>query len=58
MIKAFSVNDEPTRLVIKALGNPKYTWRFVSGLMKETNLAADEVLKAINWLLENDLSQN
>lgn len=55
MIKAFSVNDEPTRLVIKALGNPKYTWRFVSGLMKETNLAADEVLKAINWLLENEL---
>jgi hypothetical protein len=54
-VKGFSVNDEPTRLVMKALGNPKYTWRYVGGLMKETNLSAREVLAPINWLRENKL---
>ncbi len=54
-VKAFSVNDELTSLVMKALGNPKYTWRYESGLMKETKLSAKEVLKSIAWLLENKL---
>ena len=38
-VKAFSVNDEDTRLVIKALGNTDYTWRYLGGLAAETKLS-------------------
>ena len=54
-VQAFSINDTPTRLVMNALGNPKYTWRYMGGLMKETNLSKEEVSKSISWLLENKL---
>jgi len=55
-VRGFSVNNEPTRMVMKALGNPKYTWRYLGGLMKETRLSAAEVLSPIAWLLENKLA--
>ncbi|MCX5846263.1 MAG: hypothetical protein NTW12_07890 [Deltaproteobacteria bacterium] len=54
-INAFSVNDEATRLVMKALGNPNYTWRYSAGLTKETKLPLKEILASIAWLLENKL---
>lgn len=54
-VKAFSVNDQATRLVIKAFGNPKYTWRYLGGLIAETQLSEKEVLASVNWLLENML---
>ena len=53
--KGFSVNDQTTRSVIKALGNPKYTWRYLGGLIAETQRPEKEVLAAVNWLLENSL---
>lgn len=54
-MKGFSVNDEGTRLVIKALGNPNYTWRYLGGLKDETKLPVERILKAIKWLLDNKL---
>lgn len=54
-VKAYAVNDQATRLVIKALGNPKYTWRYLGGLTAETQLSEKEVLASVNWLLENRL---
>lgn len=54
-IKGFSVNKEATRLVIKALGNPDYTWRYLGGLAAETKLSRKEILEAIKWLLDNRL---
>jgi CTP-dependent riboflavin kinase len=52
-VKAYSVNDSATRLVIKALGNPKYTWRYLGGLKEETQLSEKEILASVNWLQEN-----
>jgi len=54
-VKAISVNDESTRSVIKALGNSKYTWRYMGGLKNETNLSEQQISKSISWLLENKL---
>jgi len=47
--------DEPTRLVVKALGNSKYTWRTISGISQESGQSSTSVKKAINWLVMNDL---
>ncbi len=54
-LRAISVNDEITKSVIKALGNPKYTWRYLGGIAKETNLSKTDILKPIDWLLDNKL---
>jgi hypothetical protein len=54
-IKGYPVNDEATRLVIKALGNPDYTWRYLGGLAAETKLSKEQILKSIKWLLDNKL---
>lgn len=55
-VKAFSVNDDATRAVLKALGNQKYTWRYLGGLAEETGLSRTEIRKAIKWLLDNELA--
>jgi len=49
--------DENVKKVIKALKNPKYTWRYASGIMKETGLPKNEVDRALNWLVENQLAK-
>jgi hypothetical protein len=54
-IKAYAVNDEATRLVLKALGNPNYTWRYLTGLATETKLSRKQILESIKWLLDNRL---
>ena len=55
IMKGFSVNDEATRSVIKALGNPNYTWRYLGGLVAETKLSEKQILESIKWLLDNKL---
>lgn len=55
-IKAFSVNDEATRSVLKALDNPKYTWRYIGGLMQETKLPKKNILRSIVWLVDNEFA--
>lgn len=47
--------DESTRLVVKALGNSKYTWRTISGISQESGQSSASVKKAISWLAMNDL---
>jgi hypothetical protein len=54
-IEAYSADDQATRLVIRALGNPKYTWRYLGGLIAETQLSEKEVLASVNWLQKNRL---
>jgi hypothetical protein len=54
-MKALSVNDNATRSVLKALGDPRYTWRFIGGLKQDTKLSENEVLRSIAWLIDNDL---
>ena len=53
--RGYSVNDDATRLVIRALGNPDYTWRYLGGLEAETKLSRKQILKSIKWLLDNEL---
>lgn len=55
-VRAFSINDEATRSVLKALGDSKYTWRYIGSLMQVTKLPAKEVLQSVTWLLDNDLA--
>lgn len=50
------IADENARKVIKALKNPKYTWRYVSGIVKETGLSKNEVEEALDWLVKNQLA--
>lgn len=47
--------DEKSRKVIKSLLNPKFTWRYLGGISKESGLSKDESLKTLNWLLDNKL---
>jgi DNA-binding MarR family transcriptional regulator len=49
--------DGGKRDVIAALGNPKYTWRFLGGLAKETQLSRETVRAALSELEERQLVQ-
>ena len=52
--KAFGL-DENTRLVVRALGNSKYTWRSITGIASESGLPSSIVKTSMNWLNENGL---
>ena len=47
--------DEKTQKVIRALFNPTYTWRYVQGISKESDLPKAEALDALNELLSKNL---
>ena len=55
-VEAFGTNDNAKK-IIKALLNPKYTWRYLGGIAKESGLSKNEALKILNWLLENNLGK-
>jgi hypothetical protein len=56
IVKAFSVNDNATRSTLRALGDPRYTWRFIGGLMRDARLSEKELLQSIAWLVNNNLA--
>lgn len=45
--------DAKTRLVIVALQHPEYTWRYIGGLKKDTELSVNEIEKSIEWLKDH-----
>jgi hypothetical protein len=49
--------DENAKLAINALKNPKYTWRYLGGIVKDSGLPKSEVLKTLNWLIENNFGK-
>ncbi len=49
------VTDEKSQKVIRALFNPTYTWRYVEGISKESDLPMAEASEALNRLLSNSL---
>ncbi len=55
-MRAYSVNDDSTRKVLKCLGDSKYTWRSLSGISNEAKLSMDNVQKSLNWLNSNGLA--
>lgn len=48
--------DQKTDKVIKAIGSSKYTFRTISGIIKDTQLQIIDVENAINWLITNGLA--
>ena len=51
-IEAYGTGETEKKL-IKALSNPKYTWRYFGGLLKESELTEEEVTHTLNWLIEH-----
>jgi len=47
--------EESEKSVIKALNNPKYTWRTLSGISKEASMPENEVWKALVSLIQKEL---
>ncbi|WP_341664279.1 hypothetical protein [Vibrio sp.] len=45
--------SDSTKSVLKALQNNEYTWRYASGLSKETNLNHSQVKASLQWLCEH-----
>lgn len=45
--------SENTKRVLNALQNHEYTWRYVSGLSKETSLPRNQVKESLLWLSEH-----
>ncbi|GEM_PF-2016713 len=45
--------SENTKSVLSALQNHKYTWRYISGLSKETRLTRSQVKESLLWLSEH-----
>ena len=50
------VGEDAPRVII-ALLNPKYTWRYVSGLSKESGVSKNVVKETLDWLVENRLAK-
>lgn len=46
------LSDEIQKTV-GALNHPSYTWRYMAGLIEDTNLKKSEIEKALSWLIEN-----
>lgn len=49
------VGEDPPK-VIKALLDARYTWRYVSGISKQSGVAPDRVLNTLDWLKKNQLA--
>jgi hypothetical protein len=54
-LKSFVLDPRRDGLVLKALADPKYTWRYLGGLKESSGLSESDVLAAINWFKANDL---
>lgn len=46
-------DDNKIQSVYGALLHPKYEWRTISGIAKQTGLTAEEVQKCLNSLIRN-----
>lgn len=54
-LAAESVDDDITAL-IKALGNPRYTWRYVAGLAQESGLTKKRTREVLASLVNDDIA--
>lgn len=55
-IEAYGTVGEEPRIVIKALGNSKYSRRTLDAIKKETKLDFEKVIKTLEWLEVNRLA--
>ncbi len=49
--------DEKAKKTINALNDPKYTWRYLGGIIKDSGLSKSEVAETLDWLVKNDLGK-
>ena len=49
--------DEKSKAVINALRNPKYTWRNLIGIVKESGVDKKDVENTLSWLIKNNLGK-
>lgn len=55
-VEAYGWSGEETPVIIKALGNSKYSLRSVSGIKKDTGVPQEKVIEVLEWLQKNGLS--
>lgn len=53
--QARSLITEPERKVIKALGNTKYTWRYLSGLAEDVQCSRATISRIVTKLMQQGL---
>jgi hypothetical protein len=49
--------DPATKAVMNALQHPEFTWRYLSGVVKDSKLPKDQVAKSLQWLVENGFAR-
>ena len=49
--------DSKTKAVMDALHNPQFTWRYLSGITKESKQPKELVIKTLKWLVENGFAR-
>jgi hypothetical protein len=51
----YALDGRRDGLVIKALADPRYTWRYLGGLKESTELSESDVMASLDWFRKNDL---
>ncbi|MBE9535734.1 MAG: hypothetical protein IMF07_01000 [Proteobacteria bacterium] len=49
--------DNATKVVMNALEHPEYTWRYFSGIKKDSKLLEEKVFEVLHWLVENGFAR-
>ena len=49
----FDPSDSDAQAVLAALDHPEYTWRYMSGLVKDTKIPDHRVRRALAWLVSH-----
>jgi len=57
-MEAYGLVGNEAPKIVRALLNPKFTWRYVSGISKESGCTSDEVEKILDWLQKNELARS
>lgn len=57
-MEAYGLVGNEAPLIIKALLNEKYTWRYISGIANESGVNREKVKETLDWLAENALARS
>lgn len=49
--------DSKTKAVMDALQHPEFTWRYLSGVTKDSKQPRELVIKTLQWLVENGFAR-
>jgi predicted transcriptional regulator len=57
-MEAYGLVGDESPKIIKALLNSSYTWRYVSGISKETGVSREKANETLDWLMKNGLAKS